>query len=193
MLREVCATALQDLDALNYDRLDVEARLDWHLLRNEVRRTLDHVAQDEKKRLEVSDLVPFMGSVIGLVERRRSVERPNYAADAQAVDALAKQAQALSSAIDDREKVGRPAAVRASRMVREAAELLKKWFEFYDGYDPEFSWWMRTPHQDAQAALEGYAAALTEKLAGLAQDDKTTIVGDPIGREALLDDSDVAP
>ena len=40
--------------------------------------------------------------------------------------------------------------------------------------------------QEADKALEGYETFLTERLVGIKSDDKTTIIGDPIGREALM-------
>jgi uncharacterized protein (DUF885 family) len=41
------------------------------------------------------------------------------------------------------------------------------------------------PYQNVQKALTDYAAFLKEKLIGIHADDKTTIIGDPVGRDAL--------
>jgi hypothetical protein len=39
---------------------------------------------------------------------------------------------------------------------RAVALLLREVFTFYDGFTPDFSWWMRKPHEAAEKALEDY-------------------------------------
>ena len=51
-----------------------------------------------------------------------------------------------------------PAAVDALRAG------LAEWFTFYNGYDPLFTWWMGLPFKKADAALQGYAQFLREKV-----------------------------
>src|SRR5262249_17261663 len=77
-------------------------------------------------------------------------------------------------------------ARRASATVGRLRETLKRWFTNYNGYDPEFTWWTAQPYKEADQALENYGKFLTEKLVGIKVDDKTTIIGDPVGPEAIL-------
>lgn len=106
-------------------------------------------------------------------------------------------------------------AHRAAGVVGDLRGALRSWHAFYDGYDPVFTWWAAEPYKAADQALADYAAFLSEKLVGLepgaaasgeAADaprgraggrerarsanarpgDSSDIVGDPIGREALL-------
>jgi hypothetical protein len=77
-------------------------------------------------------------------------------------------------------------ARRAAITVSQLRETLKDWFTYYNGYDPLFTWWAAEPYKEADRALEDYGKFLSEKLAGIKPDDKTTIIGDPVGREALL-------
>jgi hypothetical protein len=42
---------------------------------------------------------------------------------------------------------------------------LSEWFNFYNGYDPLFTWWMGLPYKQADAALQAYAALLRDKVA----------------------------
>ncbi len=48
------------------------------------------------------------------------------------------------------------------------------------------------PYKAADKSLADYQAFLKKKLVGIADDDKTTIIGDPVGREALLAELDDA-
>ena len=58
----------------------------------------------------------------------------------------------------------------------------------FKGYDPVFEWWVKDPATKLSKALTDYATTLRERGAGLKKDDRDTIIGDPIGREALLND-----
>ena len=76
-------------------------------------------------------------------------------------------------------------ALRAAHAVGSLRESLRTWFTFYDGFTPEFSWWVRKPHEAADKALEEYAKYLREEIAGQHGKDEDPLVGDPIGEEAL--------
>ena len=54
------------------------------------------------------------------------------------------------------------------------------------GYDPEFTWWTKAPYKKAHDSLEGYAKFLRERLLDHKEGRDAPIVGDPVGREALL-------
>ncbi|MCG3132828.1 MAG: hypothetical protein FLDDKLPJ_03694 [Phycisphaerae bacterium] len=79
-------------------------------------------------------------------------------------------------------------ALRAARFVDALRGTLRGWFTYHDGYQPDFSWWVRRPHEDAAKALEEYAKFLREEIAGLKGKDEDPLVGDPIGADALRDD-----
>jgi uncharacterized protein (DUF885 family) len=79
-------------------------------------------------------------------------------------------------------------ARRAAEAVDSLRRALRAWFSYYDGFQPEFSWWLKKPHEDAAKALEEYAKFLREDIAGLKGKDEDPLVGDPIGAQALADD-----
>jgi hypothetical protein len=63
------------------------------------------------------------------------------------------------------------------------AARLRQWFEFRDGYDPQFSWWVKSPYTAADQALS--EPARTTARAHGRQDGDSTLVGDPIGEASL--------
>ncbi len=67
-----------------------------------------------------------------------------------------------------------------------------QWFHFYAGYDPLFTWWVGEPYKEADKALDEYTNLVRDKLVGIKADDKTTIIGDPIGTAALQSELDHA-
>ena len=85
-------------------------------------------------------------------------------------------------------KVSPSLARRAASAIGEVRGTLKTWYTFYDGYQPDFSWWLKKPYDEANAALEGYAKLLKEDIAELKGKDEDPLLGDAIGRDALLRD-----
>ena len=96
----------------------------------------------------------------------------------------------LTKALEDEEEpvydLPKPVVHRSVRTLASLEETLKSWHEFYARYDPLFTWWVEQPYGEATEALEEYRQKLREKVLGLEPDDEDTIVGDPIGREALV-------
>ena len=75
--------------------------------------------------------------------------------------------------------------LRSAQAVESFRRSLRTWFTFYDGFTPEFSWWVRKPHEAADKALEEYAKFLREEIAGLHGKDEDPLVGDPVGEAGL--------
>lgn len=78
-------------------------------------------------------------------------------------------------------------AHRAARVTDALTQTLSRWNAYYSGYDPTFTWWTKAPFDKSKAALEGYAKFLRENLLDHKKGKDAPIVGDPVGREALLD------
>jgi hypothetical protein len=79
-------------------------------------------------------------------------------------------------------------ARRTAAAVGDIRGTFYDWYNFYSGYQPEFSWWLKQPFDAAAAALDDYSRFLREDIAGLKGKDEDPLVGDPIGREALMED-----
>jgi uncharacterized protein (DUF885 family) len=85
-------------------------------------------------------------------------------------------------------KISPVLAKRAAAAVGEIRGTLKTWFSFYDGYQPDFSWWLKKPYDDAAKALEDYSKFLREELAGLKDKEEDPLIGDPVGAAGLTED-----
>ena len=68
---------------------------------------------------------------------------------------------------------------------------MTSWYQYYDGYDPAFTWWLKDPYKKLDDALTKYARTLRERIVGFkstegqASANTGPIVGDPIGRKGL--------
>ena len=70
----------------------------------------------------------------------------------------------------------------------ELQEALAEAVGFYQGYDPIITWWVEKPWQTLSTKLTELVAALKKKAGVDGSSSAGDIVGDPIGREALLEE-----
>jgi uncharacterized protein (DUF885 family) len=191
------------LASMNFDKLSEDDQIDYLLLKNRLTADLHQLAIQRKQVEEMQPLLPFAKTIEDLLDRKRLMERPDGEKDAAALTEMVKQMTALQKQLDpkvrDSKQMGGPAsdgaekakvnpvvANRAAIATMQLNAALKDWFGQYNGYDPVFTWWVDQPYKDADKALTSYDAFLKEKVIGIAPDDKTTIIGDPVGREALM-------
>ena len=174
------------LEAMPYDTLGVEGRIDWHLLRLQLRYELGLVARDEKRNAEMAPFMGFAEDIAQLQETRRQLDKVNAGQSAATLAKIRQDIEAARKSLEgDGAKPGRIVAYRAASRLGELGKSLKNWFEFYDTYDPQFGWWAREPYKKATVAMEDYAKFLREKIVGAKAGEDEPIIGDPIGAEGL--------
>ncbi len=192
-MRAFYAGWLSRIERLNFDALSQDARVDYLLFHNHLQHALRQLDIEAKQLAETEPLEPFAQTIVELEEARRQMQPMDSAKAAAAVDGLQKQVAAIRKPMEDSLKAQPPSAAvkktvanRAAGNIDSLRKILKTWFGFYNGYDPSFTWWVAEPYKQADHALETYAAFLKEKVVGIKLDDKETIIGDPIGRDALM-------
>ena len=160
-------------------------KLDAALFRHKLTQEQRYRAREAERAADMEPALPFATDLIALVEdrRRRDDAQPEGAAGrlASAVRAIA----ALKNA--DLKALIRPTvANRAAETMDALKSALSEWRDFYHGYDPLFMWWTEAPYRELETALKDYAEYLRRDIAGA--EDKDDIVGDPLGRDALLEE-----
>jgi len=183
-------TWLKGIEAVDFSKLDEEGRIDWLLLRNQNQRSLADLELETRRWKEMEGLVGFAPALWRLEAKRQRVDPIEGNEAAGILVNVTKQIRELDTWLKKPEtaKPQQTVALRAHRLTLEMEKNLKSWFAFYKGYDPVFEWWLKDPVEKLSKSLVDYAAVLRERGAGLKKDDKDTIVGDPVGREAILSD-----
>lgn len=186
--KQLNADWLALLNKQNFDALNHDEQVDYLLFKNYLeheQRELDRYGQ---QLTEMSPLVPFARTISDLEDSRRKLETIDPAKTAVLLNDLNKAITATQKDIEDGKiaKPKRTVANRAARTVASLRQTLQRWFTFYNAYDPMFTWWNAEPYKTVDANLQAFQAFLLDKLVGIKPDDKTTIIGDPIGREALI-------
>jgi hypothetical protein len=196
---------LASLKSIDFDSLTQEDKVDYLLLKNQITADLHQAAIEKQQLEEMQPLIPFAAPIEDLLDKKRLMQRPDAEQDAKLLSAMVTQIEETRKKFDSdqphthgektiaesttsgaKPKIDPVVANRAVRATYELSRALSDWYGQYNGYDPNFTWWVAMPYNNANKALANYSNFLKEKLIGIKPDDKTTIIGDPVGRQALM-------
>lgn len=184
--RKLYHSWLSRLDAVDFDGLNRGQRVDWHLLHDMVKDDLARLELDAEREAEVLPLIPDFSPLLerlhGHADRQFAAgEATAIAFEAMREALIAKRKSVKADGIEVDASLGR----RAGGMVQQLRRSASAWYRFYSQYDPEFTWWCEQPWSGLDKELRGYATFLEQELGGVRPGDTDTLVGDPIGRDAL--------
>jgi hypothetical protein len=160
------------LDALDYDALNLEGKIDWVLLRNRIRYEEGRLEVEAELEREAAAVLPFQESLVRLHEARRDLEPvdPRAAAETLAATTTALRASrdTIRTALQgDRVvngvEITPVVALRLASKLGELNQSTTQWFTHFDGYDPGFSWWVRAPHEALGEAVEELVTLLRQE------------------------------
>ncbi len=186
--KQLNADWLALLQKQNFDTLNTDEQVDYLLFANYLNHEQRERDRYDKQLAEMSSLIPFARTISDLEDSRRKLETIDSAKTAALLNDLNKTISQTQKGIEAGTiaKPKRTVANRAAKTVASLRQTLQRWFTFYNLYDPQFTWWNSEPYKAVDAGLQSYQTFILDKLVGIKPDDKTTIIGDPIGREALL-------
>jgi len=181
-------TWLQRLTEIDYGRLSVDDAVDFILLRRNVRHDRAEMQTERSSYQDVRGLFPF-SDIIQNIQQKRSIGQDlEGAVLARTLDSLATSIQQQQDSLKNAERLSPTHSRRAAAVAENLHETLENAYSFYDGYDPDVTWWGEKPYARADTMLANYASFLEEwrTSGGAYEDDESGIVGDPVGREKLL-------
>jgi len=158
-LEEFFNGQVQLLERVNFDALSQAGKVDYLLLRDRLRREQAQLATEARQDAEIEALIPFQQTIIGFEESRRRMETVDPQKSAVALTKLTAYIADTRAAVSSSK--GNPAALNlaAIRLVQ-LRNTLRAWFNFYDLYDPKFSWWVDAEYKKADEAIDAHAQLL---------------------------------
>lgn len=177
----------QRLQGMDFETLGLEDRIDWTLWRDELRNQRRLLAFQQQRMQQVAGLLPNIDALLQMLEARRALQQADGKRSADVLEATQHAIRLLQDALQapDAKLPYSPAqAQRAVRILQSTLAAMREWHAHQDGFDPEFSYWTRKPFEAYVAATEALIHDIQTRLAH--SDDPEVIIGDPIGREALL-------
>ena len=183
-LRALYTGWLQRLAEIDYSTLPLEDQIEYALFKREMNHRLSLLAFESRRQAEALQLLPGVPALIDLAEQRRAL-KPLHPARAKYLIAAATESLKKSQAqlSGDSTGVSPVVALRAARLLDGFRGDFKEWNTFYAGYDPDYTRKVAAAYQTLDKQFEAYSAFLRNDLAKAS--DPETIIGDPIGRDAV--------
>jgi uncharacterized protein (DUF885 family) len=189
------------LAKIDFGKLSLDAQVDYTLLKNHLNRELRKLENDATAAAEMEPLLPFAAGIVELFEDLQKMRWIEAAKAATVLNDINNQIVATQASLEQRlssksksedmsEVIGikKLVAKNASSMADGLREGLNEWFNFYNQYDPLFTWWAAEPYEKTDQALQSYSDFLREELLGMKAGVQTTILMDPVGRDVLMDE-----
>jgi len=177
---------LGKLEKLDFNGLSQECKVDYILFERDLKEKLRASAEDAVQYNKIKKWFPFADSIYATEKLRRrghvldaEALAKNWFEDTRTVNTLKGQLKKDSSMDMD-------ALFEAGLVIADLRRAIANVYEFYNGYDPLFTWWMPKTYKELDSALAGYAVQFKEKNDRFAAPDKSGIVGHPAGRAELI-------
>lgn len=156
------------VNRLDAGKLSAEARPDIDSLRALITRNLGALEVETVTLADAMPLMPFAAELVGLIEARLRLEEMDAERAAGIIDRVTKEVAAMRSQFDSTKgapiRPDRTRALRAASAVETVRTNLLGWFNFYNGYDPLFTWWVPLPYKHLDTSLKSYVVFLRDTV-----------------------------
>ncbi|MEZ0542635.1 DUF885 family protein [Fibrella arboris] len=178
---------LQQLQKLDFDRLPVDSQVDYLLFRRSLEVDLRELQTEAAEMAKTQAWFPFAEPIYALEKVRRRGASLNGEVVAVDFARLSREVAEALKTMQTTEKVDPVLAQRAEDTANGLKSALKSVFEFYNEYDPLFTWWVPEPYRKLDAQLTEYAAFFGKKAkAAQPAVDESGIAGTAVGRDELV-------
>ncbi|MDH3245353.1 MAG: DUF885 domain-containing protein [Saprospiraceae bacterium] len=177
------------LESFNFQELSVDGKVDYLLITRSINDNLHQLENEEEEYGRVKAWIDYADPVYATEKLRRRGKHLDSEKVASDLNKVAEEVKHKMKLMRDTGQIfTKSLSRRAQGIVKGHRDALKSVYEFYVGYDPQFSWWVEKPYRLLDTILADYASLIGIKVDSttMARDDGSGIVGNPIGREELL-------
>lgn len=178
------------LEGIDFNSLTKDQKVDYVLLRNHIEKNIYFHGLAVKEFNEVKYVVDHAKGIYVFNENRKSGVNPKSDQLAATFNSTEKEIRNdILNLKNNKPFNSWQKAALAANIVDNLKEATEESYGFYNEYNPEFMWWMKTSHQKLIKALGEYQELLKKHYSNtLVKDDGSGIIGKPLGKEALLKD-----
>lgn len=172
-----------------FDKMNINGKVDYILFNRNLEDEKERLQEDGKVYNQIAKYLPFADRIATLEKPRRRGLNVNGEAVAKELNDVYHQVLTARADLKKEQTMDLALANAASGAVRDLQGVLRNYFNFYNGYDPMFTWWVPKTYTTVDSVLNLYAGDLRGKgkaPASTQKDDGSGINGNPVGREELI-------
>ncbi|MDE3253134.1 MAG: DUF885 family protein [Bacteroidota bacterium] len=176
------------LEKLDFASLPVGSQVDYILFKRNLNEDLRLLQIEAREFDQIKPWIPFADSLYLMEKYRRRGAAIDSKKFAGQLSSIQSEISLLTGKLQKEASLDMSLGNRAAATVRGLQTALKSIFQFYNGYDPQFTWWIPISYKQTDSLLNSYAIALTKKgkQSSNQKTDNSGIVGNPIGREEII-------
>jgi uncharacterized protein (DUF885 family) len=176
------------LSQLDFDKLPTGSKVDYILFQRDLQDGLYQLAEEKDEYDKSAKWFPFAERIYAIERARRRGAAPDAQQLAAEMNDIAKELVKSKTALEKEKDMPLALSRRSAATAEGLRAALKSSFDFYNGYDPLYSWWIPMPYKRLDSLLGEYATLLKGKgKSDVSQkDDGSGIIGNPIGREEII-------
>ena len=179
---------LGQLQKMDFDKMPVDSQVDYILFQRNLQVDIRELTKEAGEVTQTQAWFPFADKIYALEKSRRRGASVNGEQMAKELNALSLEIGEARKTVSKLDKIDPALAERAAGTATGLKSALKSVFEFYNAYDPDFTWWVPEPYKKVDTLLTSYASFFTKKakVAAPFKDDGSGINGVAVGREELI-------
>ena len=173
------------LDKFPYEELDPSGRADFILLKRKLKSSLTDLKENSLQYKRLVTYLPFAEQIFALEKQRRRGKKLAGEEVAHELTLVAAQIDRAIAGLSSKPVIPYADVNFLTGLLVSLDLRLCSTFDFYHGYDPDFTWWVPSIFQQVKNKLSDYKEKLILKSDWKVFDDGSQIGGIPIGEEKL--------
>ncbi len=176
---------LNKLDKFPYEELETSGQVDFILLKRKLKSDLLALKEHESNYNRLSLYLPFAQRIFKLEKERRRGKRLAGEDVAKELTRVVDEIDRSITALQEKTNIPDADVNFLVGLLNSLDLRITSTFDFYNGYDPEFTWWVPAIFQQVKSKLSDYKEKLAAKSDRKVFDDGSQIAGVPIGEKEI--------
>ena len=171
-----------------FEKWNINGKVDYILFKRNLESEQYQLLEEQKTYDQVVKYLTFSDRLYALqIPRRRGISVSGEEV-AKELNGINKNILTAISSLKKADSIELAQANLASDATRGLQGILKDYFNFYNGYDPLFTWWVPKTYSKTDSLLGVFANAIKRKgkVNTGQKDDGSGIIGNPIGSTELV-------
>lgn len=177
---------LLSLNEIPFEELDQQRKVDFLLLKNLINRNITELAEDKRAFQNIKNFIPAADSILNFIRQRRmgvNFEGEQLSASFNQWD---KEVQEKFEQAKKSPQFLKNDSQTLSRALRNYQSVIEEAYNFYYGYDPDFTWWVEEPFKKLNQSFSEYISFVSQHInPESSKDDGSGIIGNPIGESEI--------
>jgi len=178
------------LDATDFTKLSTQGKVDYILIKNRVENKINENVKDLESYKALDSYLSYGKRIYAIEKKRRRGFRFDAKELAKELDEISQDVMELSTELIKEKKLFElHESKTAKQIINGHLEAMSSVYNFYTGYDPDFSWWIKKPYLVLEQKLYDHLRVFDTQInkESLPADDGSGIIGNPIGRKKLIE------